>query len=202
MGLRDPTSIRPRFLWYAGKRGSRTTRKCVVSLVMQERKKRLRAIHHMVHEYANFVSSAEMVLTGKDIDGMFFKSPINTHVSHAFYLNCRKLADFFQNRGRRRGDVLAEHFSPGFHTTLTVSNDWRDPIDKQLAHVTYARDEHSRELTASICEALYAELKQTWRDFRATLLEPYASEFARKIKERKAPDAKGTPSEFRGYDLD
>jgi len=37
----------------------------VSSGLTADQKKRLNAIHHLVHEYANFVSSAEMVLTGK-----------------------------------------------------------------------------------------------------------------------------------------
>src|ERR1017187_5971582 len=97
--------------------------------------KRFKAIVHVVHEYANFVSSAEMVLTGCDVDGVPFKPPINTHVSHAFYLNCRKLADFFQNkRGKDRDDITANFYVPGFKAELPVCENWRIPMNKQLAH--------------------------------------------------------------------
>jgi hypothetical protein len=168
-----------------------------------EEPKRLKAIHQVVHEYANFVSSAEMVLTGKDIYGDYFKSPINTHVSHAFYLNCRKQADFFQNKeSRERDNVMAAHFVPGYTTTLAVSEDWRGPINKQLAHTTYARDESPREINAPAEEALYKELKETWRTFRDQLPEPYRSEFIKKVRERKEPYPDGKLSEFRFYDLD
>src|ERR1700677_2903639 len=95
-----------------------------------EERKRLKAVRHVVHEYANFVSSAEMVLTGKNVDGNLFKPPINTHVSHAFYLNCRKLADFFQNK-KFPDDVKAEHFVPGYSPRLHVFDRWRRRIDKQ-----------------------------------------------------------------------
>ena len=57
---------------------------------------RLDGVHHVVHEYANFVSSAEMATTGKHL-GKGFDPPVNTHISHAFLLNCRKMADFFEN---------------------------------------------------------------------------------------------------------
>ena len=58
---------------------------------MPDSNPRVLAIHHVVHEYASLESSAEMVLSGEDIYGNVFEPPINTHVSHAFYLNCRKL---------------------------------------------------------------------------------------------------------------
>jgi hypothetical protein len=163
--------------------------------------KRFRAIHHVVHEYANFVSSAEMVLTGKDIDGVNFKSPINTHISHAFYLNCRKLADFFENK-KLPADVKAEHFVHGYRAKLRVFDRWRKRIDTQLAHITYDRDIRSRELKPRTQDLLYKELQTAWRRFRMRLPQLYADQFIKKVRERKAPNRKGQPSEFRNYDLD
>lgn len=164
---------------------------------------RLDAIHHVVHEYANFVSAAEMVLDGLDIDGVPFKAPINTHVSHAFYLNCRKLADFFRNTTSRQGHpVMAKHYVKGFKAAVRVCMRWRSPMNKQLAHIDYARDLNAQEIDKAACKALYKELKVTWRKFRKRLREPYKSEFAKKIKERKDPHLDGTLSEFRFYDLD
>ncbi|MFL6353553.1 MAG: hypothetical protein ACJ74Z_17115 [Bryobacteraceae bacterium] len=66
------------------------------------------AVHHIVHEYANFVSSAEMVISGHHL-GKDFDAPVNTHIFHAFLLNCRKMADFFGNRSHH-DDVIAEHY--------------------------------------------------------------------------------------------
>jgi hypothetical protein len=125
------------------------------------------AIHHIVHEYANFVSSAEMTIHGKDIDGAFFKPPLNTHVGHAFFLNCRNLADFFQNRPSRGGndDVFALHFVLGYCCKLPVFDEWRTRINKQLAHVTYSRDVDSREIDKAAQKALYSEISNTWREF-------------------------------------
>jgi hypothetical protein len=76
------------------------------------------AIVHIVHEYANFVSSAVMVLNGYDIDGVPFQSPINTHISHAFFLNCRKLADFFQNTPSQQNDNIMVRWSPELRQTV------------------------------------------------------------------------------------
>lgn len=167
----------------------------------EDERKRFKAIHHVVHEYANFVSSAEMVLTGKDTDGKALNPPVNTHVSHAFYLNCRKLADFFQNK-KYSGDVKVEHFVPGHEAKLRVFDRWRQRIDRQLAHVTYARDTSAREIRPITQRALYRELRNAWRQFRRKLPEMYADEFMNKVKQRKVPNRKGQLSEFRSYDLD
>ena len=163
---------------------------------------RLLAIHHIVHEYANFVSSAEMVLTGKDVDGKHFKPPINTHVSHAFYLNCRKLADFFQTRTGAKDDVLAKHFVSGFTAKLPVCDEWRTAINRQLAHISYRRDVDSREITRDAQQALYDELRGIWREFRSQLPQSYVAEFTRQLRQRKEPYLNGAPSEFESYDLD
>ncbi len=169
-----------------------------------EEKKLRRAIRHIVHEYANFVSSAEMVLHGTDVDGRCFKPPINTHVSHAFYLNCRKLADFFLNRQDRweQDTVLANQYSSGYSVRLRVYRRWCKRINKQLAHITYARDTKAREIKKRTLQLLYAEFKTTWRRFRKMLPKLYADEFVKQIKKRKSPYRNGEPSEFRSYDLD
>jgi hypothetical protein len=169
---------------------------------MTEQEKRLAAVHHVVHEYANFVSSAEMVLRGTDIYGNGFKPPLNTHVGHAFYLNCRKIADFFLNKRDGDDNIMAEHFAPSFKATLKTFEYWRGPINKQLAHITYARDSKAREIKSPDQQDLYTELQQAWQDFRRQLPEPYRAEFTRKIKERKDPYPNGELSEFRNYDLD
>ncbi len=166
-----------------------------------EERKRFKAIHHIVHEYANFVSSAEMVREGKDIYGKYFEPPINTHVSHAFYLNCRKLADFFQNK-KFPDDVKAEHFVAGYKAKLPVFGRWRKRIDKQLAHIAYTRDITAREIRPRTQSALYRELQHAWRRFRLKLPKLYAEQFKKKVKQRKDPNRKGQPSEFRFYDLD
>jgi hypothetical protein len=160
------------------------------------------AIHHLVHEYANFVSSAEMTIHGKDTDGEFFKPPLNTHVSHAFYLNCRKLSDFFQNKRLGNDDVVAMHFVVGYWASLPICEEWRNHINKQLTHVTYFRDVGSREIDKAAQVALYCELRETWREFRRQLPDLYAAEFVKKLKERKEPYATGALSEFRHYNLD
>ena len=129
-----------------------------------------------------------MVLSGCDVDGVLFKPAINTHVSHAFYLNCRKLADLFQNKlGPDKDDIMADHYVPGFHAPLPVFNNWRVPMNKQLVHVTYARDTSAREIDRSACEALYKELRDTWSEFRKGLVGGlYEAEFKNQVRNGKS----------------
>lgn len=164
--------------------------------------RRLEAIRHIVHEYANFVSSAEMVLTGKDTGGRALLPPLNTHVSHAFYLNCRKIAEFF-GVGKTEDDVSAHHFSSPFQVMLPHSDKWRVPINKQLAHITYTRNKTTAEIDTGACRELYGELRSRWKAFRAALCGSiYEGEFGYQVRKRLRPYPDGMPSEFRGYDLD
>ena len=156
------------------------------------------AIHHLVHEYANFVSSAELTIHGRDKnlnkDGI--RSPLNHHVSHAFYLNSRKLADFFQNRSTGKDDVIALHFVSGFQTGLPVSDSLRERINKQLAHLTYFRNLKAAEITKEEQKNIYHELKKTWDEFCKALPEEYAVEVLKQIRLKKAcEEFKGLPLE-------
>ena len=97
---------------------------------------------------------------------------------------------------------MAEHYVSKFYATLPVSTNWRVPM-KQLAHVTYARHTSAREIDRSACEALYKELKDTWREFRKGLVGGlYEAEFKNQVSKRKEPDPNGRLSEFRFNDLD
>lgn len=48
----------------------------------------LYSVRHVVYEYANLVSSGELL-------ALQHAYPINTHLQDAFLLSCRKMADFF-----------------------------------------------------------------------------------------------------------
>jgi hypothetical protein len=51
--------------------------------------------HHIVHDYANLVSSGRIAVDGHHL-GQPLTPPLNTHVGHAFYINCRKMYEFFR----------------------------------------------------------------------------------------------------------
>jgi hypothetical protein len=73
--------------------------------------RRAKAIRHVVHEYANFVSSSEIVITGSH-RSRGLDSPINHHVAHALFLNCRKLREFFSpsNPAKNPQDITTAHY--------------------------------------------------------------------------------------------
>jgi hypothetical protein len=87
-----------------------------------------KAVHHVVHDYANFVSSAELAMTGHHL-GKVIEAPINTHIFHAFLLNCRKMADFFGKR-TKEDDVIADDYVSGFTVPLPSCDLWREPVNK------------------------------------------------------------------------
>lgn len=155
---------------------------------------RLDGVRHVVHEYANFVSSAEMVTTGQHLE-KGFDPPLNTHISHAFLLNCRKMRDFFGKR-LKEDDVIADDYVPGFAFQLCKCDLWRDPVNKQLTHITYTRDTDPREITKQANLDIYDELKQAWKNFRGRLSNPFAAKFEQEIKKKLKPE-----SEFRNLDL-
>jgi hypothetical protein len=98
---------------------------------------------------------------------------------------------------------MAKHYVPGFKADLPVSSKWIEPLNKQLAHVTYSRDKASREIDGPACQELYQELRDAWKKFRKGLVGGlYEVEFKDQLRKRKEPYPDGTSSEFRSYDLD
>jgi hypothetical protein len=153
---------------------------------------KIRCAHHIVHDYANLVSSAEMVLTGQHLR-KGFDPPVNSHIFHAFLLNSRKIADFF-GTSTNQDDILASHYVPAFVHSLPHCDAWRVPVNKQLAHLTYTRDHGAKEITNQADHDIYHELKQTWKDFQGKLQEPFGSKFRQEITNKLA-------TEFQGLDL-
>jgi hypothetical protein len=90
---------------------------------MTKQEKRLAAIHHVVHDYANLVSSGALTQAGPAAKAGV-RPPVNTHIQHAFLLNCRKLADFLQ-RPPKGDDIAVENFLGKKESfSLPVWNRW------------------------------------------------------------------------------
>jgi hypothetical protein len=61
---------------------------------MTDEERRKRPEHHVVHDYANLVSSG--LLRSENYIAQLLTIPTaNSHAWHAFYLNCRKMFEFF-----------------------------------------------------------------------------------------------------------
>ena len=168
---------------------------------MTEQAKRLAAIHHVVHDYANLVSSGALTQAGPAAKAGV-RPPVNTHIQHAFLLNCRKLADFLQ-RPPKGDDIAVEHFLGKKESFgLPVWNRWGKPMDKQLAHLTYARVTKPTPWDGyKDNKLLLDEFQSAWKKFLAKLEDPYKTGFDEEIAKRQAPHPDGQPSEFRDLDL-
>ena len=162
----------------------------------------LAGIRHVVHDYANLVSSGTMKLTdthlGKPLD-----PPVNTHVGEVFLLNCRKMYEFFnypQYVGKNpSGDDLGAslylpHVSPALAFNLNTWDAWHQRMNKRLLHVTYVRDipppwEGHRENPLFL-----DEFKTAWKLMLSNLVDPFKSQFEADIAARLT-------SEYSGLDL-
>jgi hypothetical protein len=87
-----------------------------LNLTPEERRKRPE--HHVVHDYANLVSSGLLITDRKSKDTLLKIAPINSHVSHAFYMNCRKMYEFFHHQ-KSKDYLRAQRFvNPGVTFTF------------------------------------------------------------------------------------
>ena len=169
---------------------------------MTEQEKRLKAVHHVVHDYANLVSSGTMTVTGCHQNTQLIP-PMNTHVCHAFLVSCRKMYEFFLYKPSKKpgqNDIRAEHFlAPSLALTFDLSNwaTWHDAMNKQLMHVTFARVKKPKKWEGHNENKLFLdEFMKAWKEFRRNLKEPYKSEFDKEITEKLK-----LGSEFQELDL-
>jgi hypothetical protein len=165
---------------------------------MTEQERRLEAVHHVVHDYANLVSSGTMAVHGHYL-GKGFDPPVNTHVGHAFLVNCRKMYEFFMYKPSTKADQ--DDIRATYFLTRAVAFDlsnwalWHEAMNKQLMHVTFARVEKPKKWEGYDENKLFlAEFMKAWKELRRNLEEPYKSRFDSEIAEKLR-------SEFRGLDL-
>jgi hypothetical protein len=139
---------------------------------------RLEAVWHVVYEYANLVSSGDLLRVQHGF-------PINTYIQDAFLLNCRKVADFFVQE-RHKDDVIAEDFTNGkVDYALPSWNAWCAAMDKQLAHLTYTRVNGAIGWDGSANWPLLSEFQNAWRQFLAALISPYDEKFREQLRRRQ-----------------
>lgn len=167
---------------------------------MTEQELQLAAILHVVHDYANLISAGTEISKCPP-------PPLNTHVQHAFLLNCRKLFEFFTKptpTNPKYDDIRAEHFlSKKLDFELPTWNLWGAPMDKQMAHLTYSRVTNPVPWYGYKENGMFLdEFRTAWRKLRNELPEPYKTEFVNQVFLRKQPHPNGQLSEFRDLDLD
>ena len=138
-----------------------------------DRRLRIKAIKDVVYEYANLMAAAYYSMHGD--------APWRTNCDDAFLLGCRKLGDFLRKDKRsKRDDVWALDYLPTNATPtweLPIwTTEWRNAMNKQLAHITYFRD---KEWIHSMwVPKLELEFNKAWWDFRETIAnKDYSGEF-------------------------
>jgi hypothetical protein len=113
----------------------------------------------------------------------------------AFLVHTRALRDFFWRRGRGRNrDTVAQDFvedieewrsQRGPRSSLLMKT-W-DPIDRQLAHLTWDRADRSKFLNLQrYVQPLGSELLRQWDILLANVSAPRAAQFRAALGKRRA----------------
>lgn len=152
------------------------------ALTPEQRRKRPE--HHVVHDYANLVSSGLLLTDRKSNDAPVIP-PVNSHVWHAFYLNCRKMYEFFHYK-KSRNYLRAQQFvKPG--TTFTF-NHWTDKVQEfmntHLLHVGCGRVTNTKVSTGANDRAYLAEFQRMWENMLTNLKDEHKENFREEIEHR------------------
>jgi hypothetical protein len=148
---------------------------------------RQRPSHHVVHDYANLLSSGEMVVSHSH-KGQLLIPPINTHVAHAFYLNCRKMYDFFMkplSKDPKFDDLRAVEFTKSAisYSFKAWSDDIHDHFNKALMHVARVRTTRPRVWEGYEENPLFLqEFTDAWKLFIDDLKDDLKDEFKEEIQ--------------------
>jgi len=120
-------------------------------------------LQHIVHDWGKLV---EIFTTPEHRP-----SPLNHAVERAFLVECRKFANFFQNkRGPMKDplqhDARAKDFvGKGFRPELHAWKKWEDHINRQLMHLSYGRVDNTDSWDGSANKPIFEELCVVWDEF-------------------------------------
>ena len=148
-----------------------------------------RGIVHICYEYCNLLSAAYWDLHGVP--------PWRTHCDDAFLLGYRKMSDFLLNTrrsaARRSGDIvelsdiLASDYLPdGITPTWDLPTwrlEWRDAMNRQLAHLSFDRDEEWVHF--NWVPKLESEFRAAWTAFMQALAPEYRPVFEGQIEKKR-----------------
>jgi len=150
----------------------------------QSEKTRLAAVMHVVYDYVNLVSAGELVQTA-------LPPRVNSHVQHTFLMSCRVIGDFFEGRGGA-DDIKASDFLRRLcRFPLPTWKSWRNHMNKQHLHLTYARVQNKRSwIGGQVNKQFLQEMQACWRIFLSKLEEPFKSEFETQITKKEQSEFK------------
>jgi hypothetical protein len=131
------------------------------NVTAEERRKR--RAHHVVHDYANLVSSG--LLRNPSYIAQLLKIPTaNSHTWHAFYANCRKMFEFFvydpNRRYLRAQDFIGQKLPYVFrHWTYDVQRH----MEGHLLHVGGDRLENELVWTGADDQQYLTDFQNAWK---------------------------------------
>jgi len=149
----------------------------------EERRKRLE--HHVVHDFANLVSSGLLITNTDSNNKLLAIAPVNSHVWHAFYMNCRKMFEFFKygqnDRYVRARECLTSDINFPF-------NNWNYSVQKHmeghLLHVGGDRTEGQISWTGASDRLYLFGFQEAWRLMMGNLKTEHKKVFREEIDHR------------------
>ena len=152
---------------------------------MTHEERRKRPEHHVVHDYANLVSSGLLITDNASNDRLLKIAPVNSHVWHAFYMNCRKMYEFFHHQ-KSKDYLRAQQFvKPG--TTFTFHH-WTYDVQKfmntHMLHVGGGRVTNTKESKGADDKDYLAEFQGMWEKMLRNLKDQHKEIFRDEIQYR------------------
>lgn len=142
--------------------------------------KLLRAVHHIVHDYANLVSAGMAIPKAPP-------PPLNSHVAYSFVLQSRKFADFFLTPTglRHRKDILAcDYVGDVVRFDLPEWEKWWDHMNCHMFHLSYRRlDEEWGPWDGGEHPVVLGQFQAAWKKFLACPPR-FKEEFDKQIDEK------------------
>jgi hypothetical protein len=153
---------------------------------MTPEERRKRPEHHVVHDYANLVSSG--TLRQPKYVALLLQIPTaNSHAWHAFYTNCRKMYEFFaydpHPRYLRAQDLLAANCH--IHSSTGTANGVQRHMEGHMMHVGGDRLDNEVVWTGADDQEYLADFQNAWMAFMGNLKLQHRDIFREEIDFRK-----------------
>jgi hypothetical protein len=138
--------------------------------------------HHVVHDYANLVSSGLLITDEESNDRLFKLAPVNSHVWHAFYMNCRKMHEFFTYQPSKTYLTAQQFVKRG--VTFTFQH-WTDEVQNfmntHMLHVGGGRVSNETKSTGANDKSYLAEFQGMWEKMLGNLKDQHKDVFRDEI---------------------
>jgi hypothetical protein len=139
-------------------------------VIMTPEQRRKLPEHHIVHDYANLISSGKLITDKKSNAALLKLAPVNSHVCHAFYMNCRKMYEFFQYKENKKYLRAKKFVRPNISFEfMNWTNDIQEHMNVHLLHVG-GRRTVGKVAWAGTHNALYLDdFEKAWETFLKNL---------------------------------